>query len=193
MLNNGKKYKIIYADPPWDYNDKRINAGKNNPHGAGGCAKHYSTMSYKQLTSLPINEITDDDCMLFMWATSPMMKDAIFLIENWGFKYITIPFVWIKKGKDGTFRKDGIGNYTLNNAEFVLLGRKGKYWRDSTKVKQIIFSLKTGHSVKPNEVRTRIVELCGNLPRIELFARNRVDGWDSYGNQLSDTIQRFIT
>ena len=188
-----KKYNIIYADPPWNYNDKRNKPGKNNPSGAGGCAKHYNTMTMDELKSLSVNKISADDCYLFMWVTSPFMKEGIELIEHWNFKYITIPFVWIKNKQDSDeIRGDGIGNYTPNNAEYVLLGRKGKYWRNSTKVKQVLVHPKLSHSEKPNEIRERIVELCGDVLRIELFSRQRYDGWDAWGDELSETIQNHI-
>jgi len=188
-----KKYQIIYADPPWKYRDKRNKKGKNNPTGAGGAMKHYQCMELDDIKTLPIREISDDNCMLFLWITSPFIREGLEVINSWGFRYITIPFVWIKMKNDMTSpRKDGIGNYTPNNAEYVLLGRKGKYWRNSTKVKQILFHPKTTHSQKPDEVRNRIIDLCGDIPRIELFARNRFDGWDAWGNELSKTIQKEI-
>ena len=185
-----KKYQIIYADPPWDYQDKRNKPCKNNPTGAGGASKHYSTIPIQELKALPVKDISAENCMLFMWATAPFMKEAIELIESWGFKYRTMPFVWIKMKNDmSDFRLDGIGSYTLNNAEFILLGRKGKYWRDSTKVKQIIFTPKLAHSEKPKQVRNRITELMGDLPRIELFARQKTEGWDVWGNEVKSDIE----
>lgn len=184
-----KKYNIIYADPAWKYSDKRNGKGKNNPTGAGGALKHYECMEIEDIKKLPIKELADENCYLFIWATSPFMKEAIEVIESWGFKFITIPFVWVKMRNDmSEERKDGIGNYTLNNAEYVLLGRKGKYWRNSTKVKQILLNPKMEHSKKPEEIRRRIVELCGDLPRIELFARQKTEGWDVWGNQVEDSI-----
>ena len=185
-----KKYQIIYADPPWDYADKRNTPTKNNPSGAGGASKHYSTIPIAELKKIPVKEISDDNCILFMWATAPFMKEAIELIEAWGFRYRTMPFVWLKMRNDGTdFRRDGIGSYTLNNAEFVLLGRKGKYWRNSAKVKQICTTSKLAHSEKPVEIRNRIVELMGDLPRIELFARQKTEGWDAWGNEVESDIK----
>lgn len=146
------------------------------------------TVPIQQLKEIPIKDIADTDCMLFMWTTAPFMKEAIELIEAWGFKYRTMPFVWIKMKNDmTTFRLDGIGSYTLNNAEFVLLGRKGKYWRNSTKVKQIIAVPKLRHSEKPAVVRDSIVKLMGDLPRIELFARQKTEGWDVWGNEVKST------
>lgn len=189
-----KKYKIIYADPPWDYADKRNTPTKNNPSGAGGASKHYNTIPIAELKRFPIGEIADDNCILFMWATAPFMKEAIELIEAWGFKYRTMPFVWLKIRNDGTdFRRDGIGSYTLNNAEFVLLGRKGKYWRESAKVKQIITTPKLAHSQKPAEIRDRIVQLLGDVPRIELFAREKTEGWDVWGNEIKSDINLLKT
>lgn len=182
-----KKYQVIYADPAWKYSDKRNGKGKNNPTGAGGAVKHYRCMTIEEIQKLPVKELADDNCYLFMWATSPFMKDAIGVLESWGFKFITIPFVWVKMRNDMSEpRKDGIGNYTLNNAEYVLLGRKGKYWRNSTLVKQILLAPKQEHSKKPDEVRQRILDLCGDVPRIELFARQKAEGWDSWGNEVSE-------
>lgn len=186
-----KKYKIIYADPAWQYTDKRDNAGKNNPSGAGGATKHYPVMNINEICNLKVQNISDKDCMLFLWVTSPMMEKAFKVINAWGFKYTTIVFVWVKMKNDfSDYRKDGIGNYTPSNTEYVLLARKGKYWRNSTKVKQIILQPKPLiHSQKPDEVRKRIVELMGDLPRIELFAREKHEGWDTWGNEIKNSIE----
>lgn len=183
------KYQIIYADPPWSYSDKRTGSGKNNPNGAGGALKHYNTMTTDLICKLQIKEISADGCMLFLWATSPLLPDAFRVMESWGFKYKTMGFVWAKTTNDGSkIRGDGIGNYTIQNAEFCLIGLKGKYWRNKTGVKQFILSPKKRHSEKPNEVRGRIIELCGDLPRIELFAREKTEGWDTWGNEVGSSI-----
>ncbi len=106
-------------------------------------------------------------------------------MKLWGFKYATVGFVWVKLKNDlSEVRKDGLGKYTISNAEYCLIGRKGKYKRESKAVQQIVQTPKLGHSKKPEEVRTRIVELVGNLPRIELFARQKTDGWDVWGNEV---------
>jgi N6-adenosine-specific RNA methylase IME4 len=184
-----KKYKIIYADPPWSYGDKRTGAGKNNPHGAGGAEKHYKTMTPDQLYSLPIQNICEENCMLFMWATSPQLPVAINLIEKWGFKYKTVAFVWVKMKNDMSEpRGDGIGSYTLSNAEYVLVATKGKYWRNDATARQILLSPKLAHSQKPDEIRKRIVKLAGDLPRLELFAREKTEGWDVWGNEVESDI-----
>jgi N6-adenosine-specific RNA methylase IME4 len=173
-----KKYNIIYADPPWDYGNT------NNKDGQfwGMADKHYPCMKFKDICSLPIQNICEDNCYLFLWVTSPFLEKGFQVIKSWGFKYATVGFVWIKMKNDmSEFRKDGLGKYTISNAEYCLIARKGKYWRNAKNVQQIVEYPKTIHSAKPQEIRDRIVKLCGNLPRCELFAREKIDGWDSIG------------
>ena len=184
-----KKYQIIYADPPWSYSDKRTGKGKNNPNGAGGAEKHYTTMSVEQLKELNISSISDDNAMLFMWATSPQLPVALEVMKSWGFNYKTVAFVWVKMKNDMSEpRGDGIGSYTLSNAEYVLVGTKGKYWRNDATPRQILLHPKLAHSEKPNEIRNRIVKLAGDLPRLEMFARQKTEGWDVFGNEVEDSI-----
>ena len=173
-----KKYNIIYADPPWDYgNTKNLNG-----QFWGIAEKHYPVMKFDDIKNLPIDKICDDNCYLFLWTTSPFLEKSFEVMKSWGFNYCTVGFVWVKTTNDGKrVREDGLGKYTISNAEYCLIGRKGKYIRESKKVKQIILHRKQKHSQKPDEIRDRIVELCGDLPRIELFATKKVDGWDSTG------------
>ena len=171
MLNfPDKKYQIIYADPAWSYNDKL-------QHHGGSAQSHYSTMSVEDICKLPVNKIADENCYLFLWTTSPTLKDSLQVIDRWGFNYKIIVFVWSKIN-----REMGLGNYTRTNHEFVLLGTKGKLERQSRKVKQWIKTPSTNHSQKPNEVRDKIIQLMGDLPRIELFARTKIHGWDVWGD-----------
>lgn len=183
-----KKYKIIYADPPWTYDDK-LTGGKV----WGGLDKHYPQMTNEELKALPINQIMDDDCILFMWCTWPKIKDGLDVIESWGFEYKTAAFVWFKTFNGRTHR--GMGRWTRSNSEYVLLARKNKVSRKSARISQIIQSIEDfdfmpetikqeimGHSKKPDTVRKKIIELVGDLPRIELFARTKVHGWDVWGN-----------
>lgn len=186
-MNIDKQYNIILMDPPWKYGDSRNYKVKNNPTGAGGASKHYPVMGLKELKELPIqNIINPESCFLFMWCTGPKMDWGIECMKAYGFKFVTIPFVWVKVKNDlSDIRYDGIGCYTNNNAEYVLLGRIGKYQRANTGVRQIVtYSPKGKHSKKPDEIRGRIVRLIGDLSRIELFAREKVDGWDSWGNEV---------
>lgn len=187
VFNTDKKYNIIYADPPWQYRDKRTGKGKHNPNGAGGAEKHYKTMKTDDICNLPIKDIAGDNCMLFLWTTAPMIFEAEKVIKAWGFDYKTFGFVWVKTTNDGKkVRGDGMGSYTVQNAEYCLIALKGKYWRDNTGVKQMLMCPKREHSKKPDETRQRILDLCGDLPRIELFARQHADGWDCWGNEAPD-------
>ena len=180
-----KKFQIIYCDPAWQYNDKRSGSGHKNPNGAGGCSKHYDTMPLSEICDLDIQSISDDNCMLFIWCTSALLDYGFEVIKSWGFKFKNVGFVWVKLTKDLSKTYSGMGSYTNQNAEFCLLALKGKYWRVARNVKQIVLEPRGKHSKKPDCVRDRIVELCGDLPRIELFARERADGWESWGNELN--------
>ena len=184
IFSTNKKYNIIYADPPWRYNDTRSGPGFKNPNGAGGANKHYPTMSLEDICAIPVKDITDDSCMLFLWCTSSLLDYGFEVIKHWGFTYKTMGFVWVKMTKDYSKPYSGMGHYTNQNAEFCLLGLKGKYWREARNVKQIIQEPRNKHSKKPVEIRERIVSLCGDLPKIELFARETAEGWDSWGNEL---------
>ena len=168
-----KKYKIIYADPPWQYDDASIDRG--------GAEVHYETMSIDDLCKLPVKDISDEDCILFIWGTWTHNKEVHRLIESWGFEYKTIGFVWIKKYSNGK-NYFGMGRWTRANTEYCLIGIKGKPKRINDSISQIIESIPKNHSNKPDMVRQRIIELVGDLPRIELFARTKVHGWDVWGN-----------
>ena len=122
--------------------------------------------------------------MLFIWATFPILPKAIELVKTWGFEYKTIAFVWVKQDRTtNNPKRYGLGWYTRSNCEVVLLGRKGKFERQSASVQQVISSTIKEHSKKPDIVRNRILKLCGNeLPKIELFARTKIHGWDTWGN-----------
>jgi len=180
-----KKYQIIYADPPWDYG----NTKNYNGQFWGIADKHYPTMKLKDIKKLPISTISAKDCYLFLWVTSPFLEIGFDVINTWGFKYSTVGFVWIKmKNNMNEVRGDGLGKYTISNAEYCLIARNGKYWRNSKKVKQIIQTPKYKHSQKPDEVKNRIIQLIGDLPRIELFAREKTEGWDVWGNEVKSDI-----
>ena len=173
-----KKYNIIYADPPYrfkTYSDKGKGRSADN---------HYVCMPLDDICKLPISDISADDCILFMWIIDPFLKDAFKIIESWGFTYKTIAFTWCKINKVSDSWFTGMGYWTRSNPEMCLLATKGKPKRESKSVKQLVFSRLQHHSKKPDVIREKIVELCGDLPRIELFARNKYKGWDSWGNEL---------
>lgn len=172
-----KKYTVIYADPPWNYNRSLAN---------GAAAKHYTTQENSWLLGLPVANIADDTSALFLWATMLTLPLALQLIDRWGFRYSTCAFTWIKLTKDGKGWFMGTGAYTRANAELCLLGAKGtptKLIKDHS-VRQLVATPIGPHSEKPPEVRDRIVQLLGDVPRIELFARHVVRGWDHWGNEV---------
>ena len=174
-----KKYNIIYADPPWQYEQKGVE---------GAAAKIYPTMSLKELCRLPVANLTEKDAVLFLWTTFPMLPNALQLIRAWGFRYKSTAFVWLKQNKSGHGWFFGLGFWTRGNAEICLLGTKGHPKRKSKRVHQLIISPLQKHSKKPDETREKIIALIGDLPRIELFAREKTDGWDVWGNEVDSDI-----
>lgn len=187
IFNTDKKYQIIYADPPWKYNDKMTMTGI---HGAiKGAEQFYNTMSNEDIKNLPVSKIANKDCILFVWVTMPFLNEVFELIKSWGFKYKTCAFCWVKTTKNGKIHH-GMGHYTRGNAELCLIATKGKSFRRlNNSVSQIILSMIQQHSKKPDVIRDKILELYGPLPRIELFARQVVDGWDCWGNEVEEKKQ----
>ena len=177
IYNTDKKYNIIYADPPWSYKDKALSGNR------GACCK-YNVMKIEDICKLPINKITNNDCILFMWVTMPKLNECFEVIKKWKFDYKTCAFTWIKENKKSDTLFWGMGRWTRANAELCLIATKGKPKRQSAKVHSVVISKIREHSRKPDEVRDKIVELCGDLPRIKLFARQQVEGWDCWGNEV---------
>ena len=174
-LNDGKKYQIIYADPPWQY---LWGKGKDGGHFAP--EKHYETMTTKDICALNIKQLREKNCALFLWATMPALPDAFLVMESWGFKYKTCAFTWVKTKKDG-FPLNGMGSYTKSNIEICLLGMRGHIKAVDKTVPQILMHPRLGHSVKPPLIRDRIVQLFGDLTRLEIFARQTTPGWETMG------------
>lgn len=150
--------------------------------------QHYETMKTKEISELPIKRIKTDDAICFLWATFPNIAEALKVMEAWGFEYKTAGFVWIKKNKKSNTNFWGMGAYTRANAEVCLLGiskkTKAKQVVKSNAVHQIIESKIEEHSKKPPLVREKIIELLGDIPRIELFARQCTDDWDCWGDEV---------
>ena len=179
IFNTKKKYNIIYADPPWTY---RVFCTRGK--GKKTAENHYPCMKKEDIQNLPIQNISENDSVLFLWVTFPCLEEGLELIKKWGFKYKTCAFTWVKKNKKKDSFFYGLGYWTRANAEICLLATKGKPKRISRSVEQICDSKIMEHSRKPDEIRDRIVQLCGDLPRIELFARQHVEGWDCFGNEV---------
>ena len=179
-----KKYQIVYADPPWNFGNRMYSSNKNDHHRA--ITRAYSVMNTKEICGLPIKEITAEDCICFMWTTDAHIPDALEVMKAWGFQYKTVAFIWNKKEKSGK-QVCFMGQWTMKGSEICLLGAKGKMTKYliSRKVRQLVEAPRERkiHSKKPQEVRDRILQLVGDLPRIELFARQKTEGWDTWGNE----------
>lgn len=143
-------------------------------------------MTLEEIKSLPIKNIASENCMLFLWVTFPNLQEGLDVIKSWGFKYKTIGFSWIKTNKKNNKPFFGIGYYTKSNCEVCLIGVKGKPIKESNSVSSVVIAPREQHSKKPDCVRDKIVELCGDKPRIELFARQHADGWDCWGNEAPE-------
>ena len=171
-----KKYQIIYADPPWRYRfgfkDRAIE-------------KHYPTMVLEDIKKMKVP--SENNSVLFLWATAPKLKDAIEVMIDWGFEYKTCA-VWDKK-------IIGMGLCFRGQHELLLVGTKGKFSPpiECERISSVLKEKRKGHSKKPDFVRYLINKWYPDKTKLELFARNRYDGWDAYGNELNDTIQKMIT
>lgn len=180
IFNTDKKYEIIYADPPWQFKVWSRKTGLQR-----SADSHYKTLSKENIQQIPINKITNANSVLFLWVTAPCFVEGMELIKKWGFTYKTVAFTWVKKNKISDSLFWGMGYYTRSNAEYCLLATKGKPLKRINKgVHSVIVSKIREHSKKPDEARERIVQLFGKLPRIELFARQHIDGWDCWGNEV---------
>jgi N6-adenosine-specific RNA methylase IME4 len=175
-----KKYSIIYADPPWKYNSR----ANHKTRFRGGACGHYSLMSMEEIKQIPLSEIAEDNCVLFMWCTFPYLDKQIELFKHWGFRYTTVGFTWIKTNPKNGNPFFGVGYYAKSNAEICLMGIKGRMKPISNSVSSVVISPRREHSRKPDEARDRIVTLFGDIPRIELFARQKTEGWDVWGNEV---------
>ena len=187
IFNTDKKYNIIYADPPWNYKsrvytDKIVDGKKGAFYSLEDY--HYKTMSIDEIKKLPISDISADNSILFLWVTFPNLIEGLEVIKSWGFTYKTLGFSWIKTNKNDNKPFFGIGYYTKSNCEVCLIGVKGKPPKASNSVSSVVISPREEHSKKPDKVRNKIVEFAGNVPRIELFARQYADGWDCWGNEV---------
>ncbi len=173
-----KKYNVIYADPPWHY---EVYSKKGEGRSA---ESHYPTMSIEDIRALPVRNVSAEDCALFLWVTFPCLQEGLSVLEAWGFTYKTVAFVWVKQNKKADSLFWGMGYWTRANAEICILATKGRPKRISAGVHQVIMSHIEEHSKKPQEARDRIITLMGDVPRLEMFARQKTEGWDVWGNEV---------
>ena len=175
------RYEIVYADPPWDYKGQLQHAGPGSAD-TGGAVRHYPTVVLADLKKLEVGRIAAEDSLLFLWATSPHLDQAIELGKAWGFAWATVAFVW-DKGRVNP------GFYTMSQCELCLVFKRGKIPRPRGKrnIRQLVAARRGPHSAKPEEVRRRIDAMFPDQRKIELFARRHVSGWDSWGLERDGT------
>lgn len=172
-----KKYEIIYADPPWDYKGQKQHAGAGKKD-TGGAASHYPTIKLSDLKNLDVRSLAAENCLLFMWATSPHLDQAIELGKAWGFRWATVAFVWDKQ-------KTNPGFYTLSQTELCLVFKHGKIPqpRGARNIRQLVSVPRGEHSSKPSQIREAIDAMFPSQTKIELFARGSEGSklWDFWG------------
>jgi len=174
-------YKIVYADPAWVYDDRAIS--KSRDRGAEG---KYLCSSIEDMGEIINNIPVDKDSLCLMWCTYPKLREGLKLMKLWGFKFKTVAFTWVKKNKVSDSFFMGMGRHTRGNPEIVLLGSKGKgVPRISASIRNLQIHKIAEHSRKPNEIRKEIIRLYGDVPRIELFAREQKEGFDVWGNETN--------
>lgn len=179
------KYDVILADPPWDF---RV---WNRDTGNGRSAiSHYPTMNLNELCSLPIQDVADKNCALFLWAVWPSIFENVpRLLESWGFEYKSLAWIWVKSKKDGTGFATGMGYYTRANSEPCLLAVKGSMPVAVHDELAVIHSPRRAHSQKPDEQYGKIERLYPRMNYLELFARQRRSGWDAWGDEVEGSIK----
>jgi N6-adenosine-specific RNA methylase IME4 len=175
------RFPLIYADPPWTYQDS-CDSGQR-----GACHK-YPVMALDALCALDVGAIAAPDCLLAMWWVAPMPAEALEVVQAWGFTLKTMKgFTWHKRTKHGCSHF-GMGHWTRANTEDCLFAVRGNIKRINAGVRQFIDAPLGRHSEKPAEARNRLVQLMGDIPRIELFARTKPPGWSVWGNQVESDI-----
>lgn len=177
------RYPIVLCDPPWDYKGQTQHGGAGAAD-TGGAARHYPTMTLDDLKRLDVASVADTDALLFLWSSSPHLDQAIDLMRAWGFQWATVAFVWDKL-------KVNPGFYTMSQCELCLVGKRGRIPRPrgARNVRQLVRAARREHSRKPDEVRARIEAMFPAQVKLEMFARERVDGWAAWGNEVvSDVV-----
>lgn len=169
-------YGAIYVDPPWKF----INFSEKGE--LKNATAHYDCMTIDQIKALPVGQLAKKDCALFLWVTDPLLKEGLEVMEAWGFEYRTVAFTWAKETKTGKPWHMGCGYWTRGNPEMCLLGINGTPKRLNAGVRQLVVSPLREHSRKPDEIHGSITKLVPG-PYLELFARQKRNGWDCWGNQ----------
>lgn len=181
----GKKYRTIYADPPWQFQNR---TGKVAPEHKR--LTRYTTMRLEEIAQLPVAETADEKCHLYLWVPNALLPEGLEIMKAWGFEYKT-NIIWEKVRKDGMPDGRGVGFYFRNVTEILLFGIRGDKNRTLEAGRSqvnLIRSVKREHSRKPDEI-IRLIEACSSAPFLELFARGSRNGWDVWGNQATEDYE----
>lgn len=184
-FTEGKKYKTIYADPPWQFQNR---TGKVAPEHKR--LNRYATMQLDEIKQLPVADVADDKAHLYLWVPNALLPEGLEVMKAWGFEYKT-NIIWEKTRKDGMPDGRGVGFYFRNVTEILLFGIKGDKNRtlDAGRSQvNLIRAMKREHSRKPDEF-IPLIENCSSAPFLELFARGNRPGWDMWGNQATDDYE----
>ncbi|MFA6364241.1 MT-A70 family methyltransferase [Methanoregula sp.] len=183
-----KKYQVIYADPAWQYRNKNTGGHANTILGCAksGAAQKYDVMSTEEICALPVPSISSRNCVLFLWATTPLLPDAFKVMDAWGFEYKTAIY-WRK------IMSLGMGFWFRGQVEVCLFGIKGNVPAFHCQHPNFLQTKAGPHSRKPKELFDIIGPCIEKMtPKIELFARQRIEGWDCWGNQIPDEEQKLL-
>lgn len=183
-ISMNKKYNIIYADPPWSFNSVRSGGSMKS-----GAAAKYQTMTLEEMKALDVPALCEKDCVLVMWYVSSQPQEALDLVKAWGFTLKNMnAFIW-RKLSANLFPHFGMGYWTRAGAECALIAVRGKPKAECRSIRQVRDEVVGEHSEKPAIFRDDIVKLCGDLPRLEMFARVSAPGWDVFGNEVDNSVQ----
>lgn len=172
-------YGVVLSDPPWRF----VDYCKSTTVSARGKKVHYRTMTLGEIMALPVHELAAPDCVLVLWISSPMLLAALDVISAWGFTFKTLGFIWGKTTRSGQ-PAIGQGYWTRGGGEVALLATRGNPKRLDRGVRQLILEPRREHSRKPDRIYHDIERLCGDVPRIELFARQRRPNWSAWGDEI---------
>jgi site-specific DNA-methyltransferase (adenine-specific) len=176
-------YDVILADPPWTFSV--WNAEKSDRH----VSHKYDLMSCEDIMNLNIASLASENCALFLWATWPNILEAFKVIEAWGFTYRTEAWTWVKAKRSGFGFHFGMGYYSRANTEPCLLAVKGKMPVVAHDIMGLIYHPVMEHSKKPNDQYRKIEALYPDMKYLELFARRKREGWDSWGNEIKNDVE----
>ncbi len=173
------RFGVILADPPWPF------YSNNRQHG------NYPLLPVAEIKGLGVARYAEDNCALFLWVTWPFLQEGLDVIKAWGFRYVTNAWTWVKKSKTNKAWHFGQGYYTRSNTEICLLGIKGKMKPTNRAVSNVLIAPITNHSRKPTQQYANIQALFPKAKKLELFARERQDGWHSWGNEVPSDVKLF--